>query len=213
MSLETAFLDPNKPLSQQTKTMTEEEERRANLNTAGAKQYGNEKKLAEEEQARLDLLNSIPEEGYIQQAMPTNTFEPGIALIDNTGRPGEIARFNTSMRVMQQQRAVNKALATDNGQWEKADEAEARRREQQGEGNANTIINYYAAYYSGNPADDDKTHAVKPGESLSRIAKNYGLETTAVISANPQIKNPSLIRRRATYNYTWYKPKSICCSR
>lgn len=189
----TAFLDPNIPTSQQTKTMTEEEERRANLDTSGAKQYALEKKLAEEEQARLDLLNSIPEEDYIQQAMPTNTFETGIALIDNTGRPGEIERFNTSMRVMQQQRAVNKALATDGG-WEKADEAEARRREQQGEGNANTIINYYAAYYSGNPADDDKTHAVKPGESLSRIANNYGLETTAVISANPQIKNPSLIR-------------------
>jgi len=187
------FLDPNIPLSQQTKTRSEEEQKRVDLNVAGAKQYALEKKLAEEEQARLDLLNSIPEEDYIQQAMPTNTFEPGIALIDNTGRPGEIARFNMSMRVMQQQRAVNKALATDGG-WERADDAEARRREEQGEGNANTIINYYAAYYSGNPADDDKTHVVKSGENLSRIAQNYGLETTAVISANPQIKNPSLIR-------------------
>lgn len=36
-------------------------------------------------------------------------------------------------------------------------------------------------------------HKVKKGESLWKIARDYGVELTAVIALNPQIKNPNLI--------------------
>lgn len=36
-------------------------------------------------------------------------------------------------------------------------------------------------------------HTVARGESLWRIARNYGVELNQVISLNPQIKNPNLI--------------------
>lgn len=36
-------------------------------------------------------------------------------------------------------------------------------------------------------------HRVKKGESLWKIARDYGVDLTAVIDLNPQIKNPNLI--------------------
>ncbi|MDE6107068.1 MAG: LysM peptidoglycan-binding domain-containing protein [Oscillospiraceae bacterium] len=36
-------------------------------------------------------------------------------------------------------------------------------------------------------------HRVKKGESLWKIARDYGVEPAAVIALNPQIKNPNLI--------------------
>ena len=36
-------------------------------------------------------------------------------------------------------------------------------------------------------------HQVAKGESLWRIAREYGVDLTAVIALNPQIKNPNLI--------------------
>ena len=54
------------------------------------------------------------------------------------------------MAFAQNQMKQNHTLASEGG-WEKATTAESRKREQQGKGNANTIINYYAAYYSFPP--------------------------------------------------------------
>lgn len=37
------------------------------------------------------------------------------------------------------------------------------------------------------------THTVRPGDTLSHIARDHGVSLSAVIAANPQIRNPNLI--------------------
>jgi spore coat assembly protein SafA len=50
---------------------------------------------------------------------------------------------------------------------------------------------------TGTAAATDSTgevwHTVVKGESLWKIAQNYGVEVTAVIALNPTLKNPNLI--------------------
>ena len=47
----------------------------------------------------------------------------------------------------------------------------------------------------GTPAANaaQKVHTVRKGDTLWAIARQYGVELTALIRANPQIKNPNLI--------------------
>lgn len=45
----------------------------------------------------------------------------------------------------------------------------------------------------GNTAAGEVWHTVARGESLWKIARDYGVELTALIARNPQIKNPNLI--------------------
>ncbi len=46
---------------------------------------------------------------------------------------------------------------------------------------------------AGNAAETGKVHTVRKGDTLWAVAKQYGVELKALISANPQIKNPNLI--------------------
>lgn len=50
---------------------------------------------------------------------------------------------------------------------------------------------------TGAPAEkvpeNRRTHTVRKGDTLWAVAKQYGVELTALIRANPQIKNPNLI--------------------
>lgn len=45
----------------------------------------------------------------------------------------------------------------------------------------------------GQAAQGQRTHTVRKGDTLWGIAKQYGVELTELIRANPQIKNPNLI--------------------
>lgn len=45
----------------------------------------------------------------------------------------------------------------------------------------------------GNDAGNQRVHTVRKGDTLWAVAKQYGVELTALIRANPQIKNPNLI--------------------
>ena len=45
----------------------------------------------------------------------------------------------------------------------------------------------------GGPGQGARTHTVRRGDTLWAVAKQYGVELTALIRANPQIKNPNLI--------------------
>lgn len=46
---------------------------------------------------------------------------------------------------------------------------------------------------AGSSAQSAKTHTVRKGDTLWGIARQYGVELTALIRANPQIKNANLI--------------------
>lgn len=46
---------------------------------------------------------------------------------------------------------------------------------------------------AGNDAGNQRVHTVRKGDTLWAVAKQYGVELTALIQANPQIKNPNLI--------------------
>ncbi len=41
--------------------------------------------------------------------------------------------------------------------------------------------------------ENQRVHTVRKGDTLWAVAKQYGVELTALIQANPQIKNPNLI--------------------
>lgn len=43
------------------------------------------------------------------------------------------------------------------------------------------------------PGSGEVRHKVKKGESLWRIARDYGVELQTILNLNPQIKNPNLI--------------------
>lgn len=43
-------------------------------------------------------------------------------------------------------------------------------------------------------------YEVKPGDSLSKIAKKHGISLSQIIAANPQVKNPDLIHPRELIN-------------
>ena len=56
---------------------------------------------------------------------------------------------------------------------------------------------------SPSPDNNDSkpiTHPVQPGETLSRIADYYGLSIKEILDANPQIRNPNLIRTSQILN-------------
>lgn len=46
---------------------------------------------------------------------------------------------------------------------------------------------------AGSGAGNQRVHTVGQGDTLWAVAKQYGVELTALIRANPQIKNPNLI--------------------
>lgn len=46
---------------------------------------------------------------------------------------------------------------------------------------------------AGSAAGTHTIHTVRKGDTLWAVAKHYGVELTALIRANPQIKNPNLI--------------------
>jgi LysM repeat protein len=53
---------------------------------------------------------------------------------------------------------------------------------------------------SGVHAESCKWHIVKRGENLTQIARHYGVSRSAILKANPKIKNPNLI----------YKGQRLC---
>ncbi|RIK34549.1 MAG: hypothetical protein DCC55_32915 [Chloroflexi bacterium] len=44
------------------------------------------------------------------------------------------------------------------------------------------------------PTHIAKTYVVRRGDTLTLIAKRYGTSVRAILAANPQVKNPNLIR-------------------
>ena len=74
--------------------------------------------------------------------------------------------------------------------WESYDNYEARTSLTEGETAATTTVGGQTA---SKTSADKLWHTVKKGESLWKIARDYGVELTAVIALNPQIKNPNLI--------------------
>lgn len=59
------------------------------------------------------------------------------------------------------------------------------------------------------PAASKQTYQIKPGDTLSKIAKDRGTTVDAILKANPQITDPNKIQAGATLNLPATTPTSV----